>query len=143
MACEGSNISPTAEGGPLVYRSAGGVSGYGAKETSIGECLVPSDSTLGEAGIADVDFFDAPASAFEESAAEPWSEAGVTAITEGIGGIVCKVMTSFSFFLYLSLSFRARSKSLLRPRIIALCLSTNRHNWVFCCDCDCFSFSRY
>lgn len=26
---------------------------------------------------------------------------------------------------------------------MALCLSTRRHNWEFCCDCDCFSFNRY
>ena len=50
---------------------------------------------------------------------------------------------SFSFFRYRSLSLRALSKSLLSPRIIALCLSTNLHSWVFWAAEDCFSFSKY
>lgn len=40
-------------------------------------------------------------------------------------------MVSFALLRYLSLSFSARSKSLLSPRIIALCLSTRRHNCAF------------
>jgi hypothetical protein len=52
-------------------------------------------------------------------------------------------ITSFNFFLYFSFSFKAFSRSLLRPKIMALCLSTSRHNCEFCCDWDCFSFTRY
>lgn len=52
------------------------------------------------------------------------------------------VIISLSFRLYFSFSLRAASRSLLRPRIMALCLSTNLHSWLFCCDWECFSFSR-
>jgi hypothetical protein len=121
-------------------KSAGGVMGYGARDTSMGECLWLSND-VGETGISNTRSFGD-----ETAPSEPFllGPGGLGTDIEGTEAPPSDPSrTSFNFFLYFSLSFSARSRSLLRPKIMALCLSTSLQSWAFCWDCACFSFSRY
>lgn len=114
--------------------------GYGAIAMSMGECFWLSESRLGESGAW--------------SSGAEMSTLGMALVNTGSGapGAVLEpaalaisgtAITSLSFLRYFSLSLSALSRSLLRPKIMALCLSTNRQSWAFCCDWECFSFKRY
>lgn len=123
--------------------SAGGVIGYGARAQSMGECCA-GDPFLdpSEFKCPSILFGTEISAILNSEVISPDSDVGPCVESTGDGFAFC-VRFSFSFFLYRSLSFRARSRSLFNPKIIALCLSTKRHNCEFCAVCDCFSLIKY
>jgi hypothetical protein len=110
-------------------------------ETSMGDCLWLSESNVvGDNGISRMRSFGDEATGPGPFVLTPCA---FGTDTESADRPSVPSKTSFNFFLYFSLSFNARSRSLLRPKIMALCLSTSLQSCAFCCDCECFSLSKY
>jgi len=128
ILCSASTIltRPGVSSPPILW-SAGGVIGYGASATSIGDggC---SSMCAGFRSLADrsVPTLGTSVDACSE-VTDPVSDATPGCESTGEGFDICARL-SFSFLRYRSLSLRARSRSLLSPSIIARCLSTRRHS---------------